>query len=399
MDLARKRIVIGMTGGIAAYKVCELVRRLQDEGAEVQVVMTAGALQFVSATTMQALSGRPVFTEQWGDEAQGGNAMPHINLTRGVDAIVVAPATAHFIAKAALGLADDLLSTLVLARNRATTSLLVAPAMNVEMWENPATQRNVAQLTIDGVVVLGPAAGDQACGEVGMGRMLEPAELLADIVAHFQPKRLAGRKVVLTAGPTVEPIDPVRVITNLSSGKTGFALARAAAEAGADVTLVAGPTTLPTPRHVRRIDVRTAREMHEAVHAALPADLFVSVAAVADWHVANASGSKLKKRADGATPALEFAANPDILASVAALTSAPYCVGFAAESENVIEHARAKRVAKGVPLIVANQVQQALGADSSELHLVDARGVTTLPRADKQEQARRLIAAIAERLG
>lgn len=399
MDLARKRIVVGMTGGIAAYKVCELVRRLQDEGAEVQVVMTAGARQFVSATTMQALSGRPVFTEQWGDEAQGGDAMPHINLTRGVDAIVVAPATAHFIAKAALGLADDLLSTLVLARNRATTSLLVAPAMNVEMWENPATQRNVAQLAIDGVVVLGPAAGDQACGEIGMGRMLEPAELLADIIAHFQPKTLAGRKVVLTAGPTVEPIDPVRVITNLSSGKTGFALARAAAEAGADVTLVAGPTTLPTPRHVRRIDVRTAREMHEAVHAALPADLFVSVAAVADWHVTNASGSKLKKRADGATPALEFAANPDILASVAALPSAPYCVGFAAESENVIEHARAKRAAKRVPLIIANQVQQALGADSSELHLVDARGVTTLPRADKQEQARRLIAAIAERLG
>ncbi len=271
--------------------------------------------------------------------------------------------------------------------------------MNVEMWENPATQRNVAQLALDGVVVLGPAAGDQACGEIGMGRMLEPAELLADIVAHFQPKRLAGRKVVLTAGPTVEPIDPVRVITNLSSGKTGFALARAAAEAGADVTLVAGPTTLPTPRHVRRIDVRTAREMHDAVHAALPADLFVSVAAVADWHVTNASGSKLKKRADGATPALEFAANPDILASVAALPSAPYCVGFAAESENVIEHARAKRAAKRVPLIIANQVQQALGADSSELHLVDARGVTTLPRADKQEQARRLIAAIAERLG
>jgi phosphopantothenoylcysteine decarboxylase/phosphopantothenate--cysteine ligase len=399
MDLVRKRIVVGMTGGIAAYKVCELVRRLQDEGAEVQVVMTAGARQFVSATTMQALSGRPVFTKQWGDEAQGGDAMPHINLTRGVDAIVVAPATAHFIAKAALGLADDLLSTLVLARNRATTSLLVAPAMNVEMWENPATQRNVAQLAIDGVVVLGPAAGDQACGEIGMGRMLEPAELLADIIAHFQPKTLAGRKVVLTAGPTVEPIDPVRVITNLSSGKTGFALARAAAEAGADVTLVAGPTTLPTPRHVRRIDVRTAREMHEAVHAALPADLFVSVAAVADWHVTNASASKLKKRADGATPALEFAANPDILASVAALPSAPYCVGFAAESENVIEHARAKRAAKRVPLIIANQVQQALGADSSELHMVDARGVTTLPRADKQEQARRLIAAIAERLG
>ena len=399
MNLDRKRIVVGMTGGIAAYKVCELVRRLQDEGAEVQVVMTAGAREFVSATTMQALSGRPVFTDQWGDGTQPGNAMPHINLTRGVDAIVVAPATAHFIAKAAHGLADDLLSTLVLARDRATTGLLVAPAMNVEMWENPATQRNVAQLALDGVVLLGPAAGDQACGEIGMGRMLEPAELLADIVAYFQPKRLAGRKVVLTAGPTVEPIDPVRVITNLSSGKTGFALARAAAEAGADVTLVAGPTTLPTPRHVRRIDVRTAREMHDAVHAALPADLFISVAAVADWHVANASGSKLKKRADGATPALEFAANPDILASVASLPSAPYCVGFAAESENVVEHARTKRLAKRVPLIIANQVQQALGTDSSELHLVDARGVTTLPRADKQEQARRLIAAIAERLG
>ena len=399
MNLDRKRIVVGMTGGIAAYKVCELVRRLQDEGAEVQVVMTAGAREFVSATTMQALSGRPVFTDQWGDGTQPGNAMPHINLTRGVDAIVVAPATAHFIAKTAHGLADDLLSTLVLARDRATTGLLVAPAMNVEMWENPATQRNVAQLALDGVVLLGPAAGDQACGEIGMGRMLEPAELLADIVAYFQPKRLAGRKVVLTAGPTVEPIDPVRVITNLSSGKTGFALARAAAEAGADVTLVAGPTTLPTPRHVRRIDVRTAREMHDAVHAALPADLFISVAAVADWHVANASGSKLKKRADGATPALEFAANPDILASVASLPSTPYCVGFAAESENVVENARAKRVAKRVPLIIANQVQQALGADSSELHLVDARGVTTLPRADKQEQARRLIAAIAERLG
>jgi len=399
MDLDRKRIVVGMTGGVAAYKVCELVRRLQDEGAEVQVVMTAGAREFVSTTTMQALSGRPVFADQWGDATQAGNAMAHINLSRGVDAIVVAPATAHFIAKTAHGLADDLLSTLVLARDRATTGLLVAPAMNVEMWENPATQRNVAQLMVDGVVLLGPAAGDQACGEIGMGRMLEPAELLAEIIAYFQPKRLAGRKVVLTAGPTVEPIDPVRVITNLSSGKTGFALARAAAEAGADVTLVAGPTTLPTPRNVRRVDVRTAREMHDAVHAALPADLFISVAAVADWHVANASSSKLKKRADGTTPAIKFAANPDILASVAALPSAPYCVGFAAESEDVVEHARAKRVAKRVPLIIANQVQQALGADASELHMVDAHGVTTLPRADKQDQARRLIAAIAERLG
>lgn len=387
-----------MTGGIAAYKVCELVRRLQDEGAAVQVVMTSAAQQFVTTTTLQALTGQPVHTDQWGhDGAQVPNAMPHIDLTRGVDAIVVAPATAQFIAKTALGLADDLLSTLVLARNRATTALLVAPAMNVEMWDNPATRRNVVQLVADGVGLLGPAAGDQACGEIGMGRMLEPAELLEGIIASFQPKRLAGRKLVLTAGPTFEPIDPVRGITNLSSGKTGFALARAAAQAGAEVTLVSGPTALATPLGVRRIDVRTAREMHDAVHAALPADVFISVAAVADWHVANASGSKLKKQAGGA-PQLRFGLNPDILASVAALPRPPFCVGFAAESENVVDNARAKLAAKNVPLIVANRAQDALGADASELHLVDARGVTTLAVADKREQARRLIAEIAARL-
>lgn len=398
MDLAHKRIVVAMTGGVAAYKVCDLVRRLQDEGADVQVVMTASAQQFVTATTMQALTGKAVFTDQWGAGAQVANAMPHIDLTRGVDAIVVAPATAHFIAKTAQGLADDLLSTLVLARNRATTALLVAPAMNVEMWDNPATRRNVAQLSADGILLLGPAAGDQACGEVGMGRMLEPAELLADIVAYFQPKRLAGKRIVLTAGPTFEPIDPVRGITNLSSGKTGFALARAAVEAGASVTLVAGPTMLATPRGAQRVDVQTAREMHDAVHAALPADVFVSVAAVADWHVVNASASKLKKRAGTAAPALQFATNPDILASVAALAAPPYCVGFAAESDDVVDNARAKLISKKVPLIVANRAQDALGADSSELHLVDARGVTTLPRASKRDQARRLIAAIADRL-
>src|SRR5512134_2497888 len=312
MDLAHKRIVVGMTGGVAAYKVCDLVRRLQDEGASVQVVMTSAAQQFVTATTMQALTGKPVFTDQWGEGAQAANAMPHIDLTRGVDAVIIAPATAHIIAKTAHGLADDLLSTLVLARDRATTALLVAPAMNVEMWDNPATQRNIAQLSADGITLLGPASGNQACGEIGMGRMLESAELLADIVAHFQPKRLAGKRVVLTAGPTFEPIDPVRGITNLSSGKTGFALARAAVEAGASVTLVAGPTLLATPRGVQRVDVRTARQMHDAVHAALPADVFVSVAAVADWHVVNASSSKLKKRAGAAPPALQFAANPDI---------------------------------------------------------------------------------------
>ncbi|MCU0769898.1 MAG: bifunctional phosphopantothenoylcysteine decarboxylase/phosphopantothenate--cysteine ligase CoaBC [Burkholderiaceae bacterium] len=400
MDLLHKRVVVGMTGGVAAYKVCELVRRLQDEGADVQVVMTPAAQQFVTATTLQALTGKPVFTDAWGaaGSAQVANAMPHIDLTRGVDAIVVAPATAHFIARAAQGLADDLLSTLLLARNRTTTALLVAPAMNVEMWDHPATRRNVAQLVADGAKILGPAVGDQACGEVGPGRMLEAGELLAAIIAHFQPKRLAGRRVVITAGPTFEPIDPVRGITNLSSGKTGFALARAAAEAGAQVVLVAGPTALATPPGVRRIDVRTAQEMHDAVHAALPADVFVAVAAVADWRVSNASASKLKKQS-GSLPALQFAPNPDILASVAALAAPPFCVGFAAESENVIENARAKLASKKVPMVVANRAQDALGADASELHLVEASGVTTLPQAAKLEQARRLIAVIAERLG
>ncbi len=398
MELTDKRLVVGMTGGIAAYKVCELVRRLQDEGAKVQVVMTTAAQEFVTAVTMQALAGQPVHTDQWGhDGVRVANAMPHIELSRGVDAIVVAPATAHFLAKIAHGLADDLLSTLVLARSR-TIPLLVAPAMNVEMWENPATRRNIQQLVADGITVLGPAAGDQACGEVGMGRMLEPGELLEDIIAFFQPKRLAGKRVLLTAGPTFEPIDPVRGITNLSSGKTGFALARAAVQAGAEVTLVAGPTSLATPRHVQRIDVRTAREMHAAVHAALPADIFIAVAAVADWHVANASAIKLKKQAVGDAPQLQFGLNPDILASVAKLARPPYCVGFAAESENVLDNARAKLASKKVPLVIANRAQDALGADASELHLVEACGVTTLAVADKQTQARRLIAEIAARL-
>jgi phosphopantothenoylcysteine decarboxylase/phosphopantothenate--cysteine ligase len=395
-DLTGKRIVVGMTGGIAAYKVCELVRRLQDEGAEVQVVMTAAAQHFVTATTLQALSGRPVFTDAWGAHgARLDNAMPHIDLTRGTDALVVAPATAHFIARLAHGLCDDLLSTLALAR---ACPLLLAPAMNVEMWSNPATQRNVAQVQADGVLLLGPASGEQACGELGAGRMLEPHELLEDIVASLQPKRLVGRRVLVTAGPTFEPIDPVRGITNLSSGRMGFAVARAAREAGAHVTLVAGPTTLATPRGVDRIDVVTARQMHEAVLVrAAASDVFVAVAAVADWRVVNASRTKLKK-AHGAPPQLQFEPNPDILAQVAALPSAPLCVGFAAESERLVEHAVAKRAAKGVPLIVANLAQDAFGAPDSELHLIDAGGVEMLPRAGKLVQARRIIAAIAQRL-
>ena len=397
MELDGKHLVVGMTGGIAAYKVCELVRRLQDEGATVQAVMTAGAQQFVTATTMQALSGRPVETDQW--KSSTGNAMPHIELTRNADAIIVAPATADFLAKLAHGLADDLLTALALARDRTRTPLLVAPAMNVEMWDNPATQRNVTQLRADGVVILGPASGAQACGETGFGRMLEPHELLDDIASFFQPKTLAGKKVLLTAGPTFEPIDPVRGITNLSSGKTGFAIARAARDAGAQVTLIAGPTALTTPRGVQRVDVTTAREMMDAVVGNLPVDVFISVAAVADWNVSNPSRSKIKKDDSATPPALKFAPNPDILATVASLPSAPYCVGFAAESDDVIENARRKLTNKKVPLIVANRAQDVFGSDSSELSLIDGHGVTTLPRTDKLAQARRLMTEIASRLG
>ena len=398
MNLPGKRFVIGMTGGIAAYKVCELVRRLQDEGATVRVAMTRSAQEFVTATTMQALSGEPVITDQWGAEgARSNNAMPHIELSRDADALLIAPCTANFIAKLAHGLADDLLSTLALARR---CPMLLAPAMNVEMWNHPATQRNVATLRGDGVEVLGPGSGRQACGETGAGRMLEAAELLEDLIAFFQPKPLAGRRVLITAGPTFEPIDPVRGITNLSSGKMGFALARAAREAGAKVTLVAGPSSLPTPRGVRRIDVVTAREMFDAVMGyANRAEVFVAVAAVADWRVVNASAQKLKKTAGAAPPSLQFEANPDIVATVAALPGGPLCVGFAAESENVVANAQAKRLAKGMAMIVANRAQEALASDDAELHLIDAEGVRTLPRAPKLAQARQIVAAVAQRLG
>ncbi len=397
MELQGKHILVGLTGGIAAYKVCELVRRLRDEGAAVQVAMSANAQHFVTPTTMQALSGRPVATDQWGAEgARVPDAMPHIALTRGVDLMLVAPASTNFIAKAANGIADDLLSTLAVAR---ACPLLVAPAMNVEMWSHPATQRNLAQLKADGVRLLGPASGQQACGEVGAGRMLEASELLTEVIAFFQPQRLAGKRVLITAGPTFEPIDPVRGITNLSSGKQGFALARAAREAGAEVVLVAGPTALPTPAGVRRIDVITAREMLAAVLAEVASsDIFIGVAAVADWRVAKASQQKIKKRPGSPPPALEFELNPDILATVAASPVRPFCVGFAAESENVLDYARAKLVAKKLDLIVANRAQDALGADGNDITLIDADGATALGQATKLEQARRIVAAIAQRI-
>jgi phosphopantothenoylcysteine decarboxylase/phosphopantothenate--cysteine ligase len=396
MDLAGKKIVLGLTGGVACYKAAELTRALGKAGASVQVVMTQAATQFITPVTMQALSGNPVYTDQW--DARIDNNMAHIDLTRGADAVVIVPCSADFMAKLAHGACDDLLSTLCLARP-ASLPLMVAPAMNVEMWQNPATRRNAGQLKADGIRLLGPDAGEQACGETGMGRMLEPEHLLEEIIAAFQPKLLAGRRVLITAGPTFEPIDPVRGITNLSSGKMGYAIARAAREAGADVTLVSGPTALPAPFGVRRIDIDTARRMHDAVMAQAAAqDVFIAVAAVADWRVANASQQKLKKTASGAPPELRFEENPDILASVAALGGKPYCVGFAAESEQLLRHGEEKRRRKGIPLLVGNIGPSTFGRDDNELVLFDENGHAHLPRAGKLQLARALIAEIARRI-
>ena len=393
-ELAGKHVVLGLTGGIACYKVAELTRLLVKAGATVQVVMTEAATQFITPVTMQALSGRPVYTSQW--DARMPNNMAHIDLSREADAIVIAPASTDFIAKLAHGFADDLLSTLCIARD---CPLLVVPAMNRQMWQNPATQRNAHQLRADGIEVLGPDAGPQACGEVGDGRMLEPAAVYSAIVAFFSPKHLQGKRVVMTAGPTFEPIDPVRGITNLSSGKMGFALARAALNSGADVTLIAGPSALDTPWGVRRIDVQTAQQMHDAaIAAAAGADLFIAVAAVADWRVAHVHDSKIKKTPDGKPPVLEFVENPDILADVARLPDGPYCVGFAAESDDLDAHASAKRVRKNVPLLVGNVGPATFGRDDNEVALYDEHGITRLPRADKQGLATTLIEQIARRL-
>lgn len=399
MDLKGKKIVLGLSGGVACYKAAELCRALIKEGASVQVAMTESATHFIGAVTMQALSGQPVYSSQW--DARIDNNMAHIDLTRGADAILIAPCSADFMAKLAHGACDDLLSTLCLARPH-TLPLLVAPAMNVEMWQNPATQRNVAQLRADGIAIFGPGSGDQACGETGMGRMLEPLELLEELVASFQPKLLTGKRVLITAGPTFEAIDPVRGITNLSSGKMGYAIARAAREAGADVTLVSGPTALATPHGVRRIDVQSAAQMHAAVMACVKGQhVFVGVAAVADWRVTNASVQKLKKQDDGATPNLLFEQNADILASVAATTSLsgwPYCVGFAAESENLLAYGAGKREKKGIPLLVGNIGPHTFGQDDNEIVLFDENGHTVLPRADKLTLARQLVSEIAKRI-
>ena len=393
MELSGKRITLGVTGGIAAYKAAELVRQLVKLGATVRVAMTEAATRFVTPVTFQALSGHPVHCDQW--DARVANNMAHIELSREADVILVAPASADFLAKLAHGLADDLLSTLALARN---CPLLVAPAMNLQMWSNPATQRNVATLRADGITLLGPASGDQACGEVGLGRMIEPDEIVEDMVAYFQAKHLAGKRVLMTAGPTFEAIDPVRVITNLSSGKMGFALARAAHEAGADVTLVCGPVSQATPRGITRINVASALEMHTAVmqHVA-GQDVFIGVAAVADYRPAAPSAQKIKK--DGCkAPSIELVQNPDILADVAALPEPPFCVGFAAESQNLAAYAQKKRLAKKIPLIVGNLIQDGFGGDQNKLALFDDTGETRLPPASKIELARALVAHIARLL-
>jgi phosphopantothenoylcysteine decarboxylase/phosphopantothenate--cysteine ligase len=402
LELHGRHIVLGLTGGVACYKAAELARELVRAGASVQVVMTESACRFIGPATLQALTNHPVYTDTW--DARAPNNMAHINLSRSADAIVVAPASADFIARIAQGRAEDLLSLLCLARPQSAAGrpvpLLLAPAMNREMWSHPATRRNVDQVAADGALLLGPDHGDQACGEVGDGRMLEADALRDELIAFFQPKRLAGRRVLVTAGPTFEAIDPIRGITNHSSGKMGFAIARAAQEAGAEVTLVAGPVHLPTPARVRRVDVTTAQQMHDAVLPLAPAhDVFVATAAVADWRPVSAQAHKIKKDGQRSAPSVELTENPDILAAVAALPEGrrPWCVGFAAESQDLVRHARDKRVRKGVPLIVGNLGPATFGRDDNELVLVDAAGERRLPPGPKLALARLLVKEIAER--
>jgi len=391
-DISGKGILLGITGGIAAYKAAELTRLFIKAGADVRVVMTEAACRFVTPVTLQALSSKPVFTDMW--DARVPDNMGHIELSRDRDVIVVAPASADFMAKVANGLADDLLSALCLARR---CRLMVAPAMNVEMWENAATQRNLERLRDDGVQILGPAAGDQACGEVGLGRMLEPGEIFAEVAAALVPKALSGTKVLVTAGPTYEPIDTVRGLTNQSSGKMGYAVAQAAAEAGAEVTLVSGVTALAAPAGVNRVDVMTAREMHQEVMArAEKADVFIAVAAVADYHPVDPKPHKIK-RGNGNLN-VELAPSPDILGEVAALPKGPFCVGFAAETEDLKANSEAKRKQKGIPLLAANLAQDTFGKDTNALTLFDDDGLHELARASKIVLARQLVAHIAKML-
>ena len=384
-----QHLVIGMTGGIAAYKTAELVRLLVKQGIQVDVVMTSAATRFITPLTMQALSGRPVYTDLWDERI--ANGMPHIELSRQADAILVAPASADFMAKLVHGAADDLLSTLCLARD---CPLIVAPAMNRQMWEHPATQRNVAQLQQDGVRLIGPDSGEQACGETGLGRMLEPQAIVDALQSSSTAKVLAGKRLLMTAGPTIEAIDPVRGITNFSSGKMGYAIAEAAIEMGAEVTLISGPTALTPPEHGSTIQVTSAREMLDAVMAQVPGqDVFIAVAAVADYRPREVQSQKIKKHADSLQ--LELVRNPDILAAVASLPHPPFCVGFAAESDHLLDHARKKRLQKNVPLLAANLVSEAMGGDNSRIVLIDANGEHALPAGPKSMLARMLLQHMA----
>ena len=400
-ELAGRRIVLGLTGGAACFKAAELCRLLVKAGATVQVVMTEAAGQFITPVAMQALSGQPVYVSQW--DARPDNNMAHINLSRAADAIVVAPASADFIAQLAQGRAGELLALLCLARPAERVPLLLAPSMNREMWAHPATQRNLRQIALDGAQVLGVARGDQACGEFGDGRMLEATELMEELIAELAPKVLVGQRVLITAGPTFEAIDPVRGITNRSSGKMGFAIARAAREAGAQVTLVAGPVALPTPRGVQRVDVVSAQNMHDAVmESAQNAHIFIATAAVADWRPATAAEHKIKKDGSGVVPQMTFVENPDILAEVAhgarAQAGELFCVGFAAESQDLLANAQAKRARKGVPLLVGNIGPATFGQDDNALLLVDDEAANEVPRASKRVLAQHLVAEIARRV-
>lgn len=397
--LKDKHILLGVTGGIAAYKSAEFARLLIKRGAKVTVVMTEGAKEFITPLTFSALTNQPVYDDLWSSRAASSSSIAHINLSRDADAFIIAPCTANVAAKIANGLADDLLTNLALARDPLTCPLAIAPAMNVQMWNNSTTQRNIKQLRNDGIHIFGPASGEQACGEIGFGRVLEPIELAAAIESLFTPQVLKGKKVMITAGPTFEAIDPVRGITNRSSGKMGYALAHAAACSGAEVVLVSGPTALDTPFGVQRINVESASDMLNACLSHVSeSDAFIAVAAVADWRVENPAAQKIKKQHADDVPMLHFTQNPDILHTIAQLPNAPYCVGFAAETENLLEYGQAKRLKKGIPLLVVNNGPETFGSDDNEVILLDDAGEHSLPRQNKTQLAHQLITEIAKRL-
>lgn len=395
--LKNKHIILGVTGGIAAYKSAEIARLLIKKQARVTVVMTDAAKEFITPLTMSTLTGEKTFDALWSNHQSTTSNITHINLTREADAMLIAPCTANVVAKIANGLANDLLTNLAIARDPLTCPLAIAPAMNVQMWQNPATQRNIALLHQDGISIFGPDSGEQACGEIGDGRMVEPQNLVSALEKLFTPQTLAGKKVLITAGPTFEAIDPVRGITNRSSGKMGYALAHAAYCAGAQVTLVSGPTALQAPFGVQRIHVESAQEMLDAC-LKQKSHLFISVAAVADWRVAQVASHKIKKQNNQDTPSLSFIQNQDILHTIAQQKNPPFCVGFAAETENILEYAQQKRIKKGIPLLIANNGPDAFGSDNNQVWLIDEHGEQLLTRQDKAQLAHRLIAEIANRL-